>query len=269
MKHNIILIASFALLLSACKKKVDTEPSGTTPLGNAKAILVNRINDSIIINFTGHDIATGTQPHIFSTTVAALDTIELKNTDLKDKYRYSYSWHSADYTFSNWFAFTENMPAIGEFDYYADSADKQIELNGKKRNDLLICLDGNGISSTWKATNAYDNTGASVWSALPDTIKDHTFIINRYYNSKHTYRDSTNKQVANLLRFTLYDTSSAFMLRVSGTENYILTNNLNPIATLETNSLNKLYFSKYYVDTNGNLQYPAPYYLIERQSVEK
>lgn len=269
--HTTILLLTFFVAFNACKKKTTAPPVSTGQIGNATAVIVNKIQDSVYITLSGHDIATGTLPHIISLTLPPADTLIIPTTDLKNAYRYSYDWHTADYTYSNWFM-TDAKGLVPEliFDFYADTTDYLLNINGIQRNEMLICLDGNGISTTWKAVEAYDANGVSVWQAMSEREKFHTFIISKYHTSKHFSIDTNNKSKITNLSFSLDISQPPMWLKVTQVlDSYVLSNNLTPIVSLASSANDTLYYSRFYTDMAGKLIYPEPYYKLARQSVER
>ena len=159
----ITILLATILFAGACKKKTTAPPATETPTGNARAVIVNSIPDSVYITLSGHDIKTGTLPHIIRITLPPSDTLVIPRADLIDAYHYQYDWHTADYRYSNWFMTDGNgKPQKPSFDYYGDTTDYTLKVSGVLRNELLICLDGNGLSSTWTAVGAFNAAGVSV-----------------------------------------------------------------------------------------------------------
>lgn len=267
----IIIISTAIIAVSACKKKVKVTPTGPEGIkGNASAIIINKIQDSVYITFSGADIATGTQPHIMEKVLPPGDTLTIPRADLKDAHRYIYAWHTKDYTRSSWMQTDGNgKPASLSFDYYGEQQDYMITIDGQQRNEMLICLDGNGLSSTWEAIDAFDTTGASVWSSLTDRDRAHSFVITRFHTVKHSYIDTANKSVSTNLAFTLDMSSPRMWLRVQHTtDSYVLANDLSPYLNRATQAIDTLYYSRYTANSTGGI-YPQPYYLLVRTSVER
>lgn len=269
--YTTILFLTIFVAINACKKKETTAPVSAGQVGNATAVIINNIADSVYITFSGHDIATGTIPHIIAITLPPADTLIIPTADLKNAYRYSYDWHTADYTYSNWFMVDANgMTPELLFDFYADSTDYMLNINGIKRNELLICLDGNGLSSTWQAVDAFDTNGTSMWSTMTEREKSHKFILSKYHTSKHFSIDTNNNSKITNFAFSLDISQPRMWLKVTQQlDSYILSNNLAPIVSLSSSANDTLYYSRYYTDTAGKTVYPEPYYLLTRQSIER
>jgi len=268
--YSISLILMILVAIAACKKDPVQQPVVTEETGNANAVIVNQVADSVYLTLSGHDIATGTQPHIISITLPPSDTLIIPRADLKNAYRYQYDWHTADYTYSNWFMANAGgkVPEL-LFDYYADSTDYALVISGTKRNELLICLNGTGLSSSWVAVDAYDATGASVWSSLTDREKAHKFTISRFHTSKHLYTDTFNKSVTTHFSFSLDISQPRMWLQViQPLDSYVITNNFAPTVQLATSAMDTLFYSRVTTDSTGKAIYPQPYYKIARQSIE-
>ncbi|MCB0697766.1 MAG: hypothetical protein KDC07_10400 [Chitinophagaceae bacterium] len=269
--YSTILLLAVLVVLAACKKKTYTPVADEEDNGNASAFMINTLPDSVYVTLSGHDIATGTLPHIMSVTLAPSDTLKIPRAELKNAYRYQYDWHTADYMFSNWFVVDANGKAVELlFDYYADSSDYNLEINSTQRKELLICMDGDGVSSTWKAVNAYDLSGTSVWAGLDEHDRDHSFVISRFHTSRHIFEDTAGKATSTNLSFNFDISQPRMWLSVAQpADSYILTNNLASIAPLYTTATDTLYYSRFATDTSGKVIYPEPFYQLVRQNVER
>ncbi len=268
MSIRVTTIVITIIFLASCKKDTPATAEADIVNGTAKAIIANTINDSIKITLSGLDLATGTIPHIIELTLAPNDTTTIPRIDLKDKTRYTYNWNSNNFRYSDWFQFSNYQKLNYSFDYYADSNDYLLTITGKDRNDLLICLNGDGLSSSWKAINAFDAAGTSIWATLSDSAKTHSFVINRFHSIKHNYIDSNKTLNSSLLAFVLYDSSAHFSLATKTADQYILSSNISFLAPLSTQAQDTLYFCSYKTDNNNNAQYNAPYYQLVRTSVD-
>lgn len=267
-KTIVIFLAAVAIL-GACKKKVTVAPSVNTDTGNASISIINTIPDSVYITLNGHDIKTGTLPHIINLTLAPNDTLVLPRADMKDAHRYQYTWYTANYKHSNWFLTdADGLPLKQYIDYYTIAPDYMLQASSPARNELLICMDGDGMSSSWTAIDAFDASGVSVWDTLPARAQNHTFVMSRYHTVKHSYTDTANKAKNTNLAFKLNLTEPRMWLSVtSATDNYVITNNMNSIASLNTQAQDTLYYARRSTDTLGATIYPPPYYRIVRTGV--
>lgn len=270
MSRKIAIILSLAIIaICSCKKDTTTTPDAPDVSGSAKTIIINNINDSIKVTLSGLDLLTGTIPHIIDLTLPPNDTSIIPRTGLKDGTRYSITWHSKNYRYSDWFHFVNGSKKSYEFDYKADSTDYTVSIAGKNRNDLLICLDGDGISSEWTAVNAFDNSGSSVWAGLNNRQKAHNFSINRFHTIKHNFIDTNNKAKFSQLSFSLYDSTAHFSLATNSIDKYILSSNITFLAPLNTQAIDTIYYCSYYTDSNNNIHYSDPYYQLIRTSVDR
>lgn len=269
--RRIGLLLALVVVLHSCKKK---ETIATTPPpeveGTATAVLVNNIADSVTISFSGLDINTGTIPHIFQRVLPPSDTVIIARTDLKNAYRYRYDWHTRDYTYSSWLAtdsagYHRNLT----FEYFGESQDYILVVDGKQRNEQLVCLDGDGLSTTWEAVDALDGTGASVWAGLPERARSHSFVINRFHTVQHSFLDTADKPAATNLAFALDMSAPRMWLKVTQkADSYVLCNDLSPHLALNTTARDTLYFLRYATDSTG-IVYPQPWYVLKRKSVER
>lgn len=271
--RNLYVVLTIVLLgVVACKKKSTAPTADETPPNVTSAIWINNINDSVYLTLNGHDIATGTIPHIISITLPPNDTMIVPPTDLKDAYRYQYNWHTANYKYSNWWAVDANGNAVEElFDYYGDTTDFAFTLTSEQREELLRCFDGDGIYSTWQATNAFNNAGTSVWSFLPDNDKQHEFIISRFHTVKHIFIDTNSAQTTTNLSFALDLSQARTKFDINHMQDrYTLSNNLQGIAPVSTNKIDELYYVPFTIDSATQKRvYQEPYYLLKRVSIEK
>ena len=267
-RYLIVSIISVLTLLS-CKKETGEPTAQNIIQGTAKAVIVNSINDSIRITFSGLDIATGTSPHLLNLTLLPNDTLIIPRNSLKNATRYIYTWHTNDYRFSNWFKFINGVKVKNEFDYFADTTDYNIVIDGKERDDLLICLNGTGTSSTWVAIDAYNSSGSSIWNSLNNREKTHSFVINRFHTIKHNYIDTTNNSKTSQLAFALHDSTNRFYLNTTQIDKYILSNNINFIAPIAIQAIDTLFYCGYEIDSNNNITYSQPYYKLARTSIEQ
>lgn len=269
--YSIITILLALAAISSCKKDTVATPPVNTDSGSAQAIIVSSIPDSVYITLSGHDIKTGTIPHILNLVLPPQDTLVLPRTDMRNAHKYQYTWHTADYRYSNWFITSaEGYPVKQLFDYYGKESDYMLSINGMPRNELLICLGGNGQSTSWQAVDAYNKHGVSVWDTLADRIKDHSFMISRYHTVRHTFRDSLNKSLNTNLAFMLNTTAARMWLSVNHpSDAYVLTNDISDIAALSVTDMDILYYCRTDVDSTGTVIYPEPYYKIARTSVER
>lgn len=268
----LVILMVFVIVGSfSCKKKGLVTSGGDSVLGEAKIRIINTISDSVYLLMNGHDIATGTLPHIFEMVVPPGGALDIPRTDLKNAYRYEYDWHTKDYTYSNWWATGADGKAVELIlEYYADTTDYEFALQGQQRNDLLRCLDGDGLSSYWQPTDAFNASGTSVWATLTDEEKAHSFIIYRHHTIKHTYPDSTGAPIASNFSFALDLSQPRTWLRVDQpSDRYILTNNLQGIAPLSQTNMDKIYYAEGTQGSGGNIEYNGPFYLLERKSVER
>lgn len=272
MRRTYIIIIFIAITaIYACKKRTTVTPPGPEGIkGNASAIIVNKIQDSVYITFSGADIATGTQPHIIEKTLSPGDTLIIARADLKDAYRYIYDWHTKDYTRSNWMQTDAGgKPVLSSIDYYGEQQDYMITIEGQQRNEMLICLDGDGLSSTWEAIDAFDTLGASIWGSLTDREKEHRFVITKFHTARHSFIDTPNNPRTTNLAFTLDMSSPRMWLKVEQkADSYVISNDLSPYLSRSTQAKDTLYFCKYTRDSTG-IVYPQPYYLLTRKSVER
>lgn len=238
----IITFVAFTALL-ACKKKqvVDTpQPEGIK--GNASAVIINQVQDSVYLTFSGLDIATGTQPHIMELVLPPSDTLVIPRADLKDTYRYQYDWHTKDYRYSSWMQTDAGgKPVLPALDYYGEQQDYIITINGLPRNEMLICLDGDGQSTLWEAVDAFDTLGSSIWGSLTDRERTHSFVISRFHTVKHSFVDTPNTPKTTNLAFTMDMSAPRIWLKVlQKADSYVLSNDLSPLlnkATLATDTL--------------------------------
>lgn len=268
IRYTLLLTLSAIIVFVSCKKDKSVAPDAVT-VGTADITIANSVNDSVIITMNGLDIATGTIPHIVEVKVAAGDSVTIPYTELKNSFRYYVDWHTKDHKVANWYQFSNDQPLQQKVDYFADSSNYFISINGTPRNDLLICMDGDGIFSNWTAIDAYNSFGNSIWSSLSPVEKNHGFIISRYYTIKHVYSDSAGRSTSNQVSFALQDSTSRFWLNTKVADSFILTNNLYNIAPLQSNAFDTLYYARYMKDSIGNISYPQPYYKIVRTSVQK
>lgn len=267
----VILAFTATFALQSCKKKETVQTQENEGVkGNATAVVVNKLADSVYITFSGLDIATGTLPHIMQFTLPPGDSITIPRADLRDAYKYRYDWHTADYTHSSWLV----TDAVGKpkdlsFDYYGEAENYMIQVESAKRNEMLICLAGDGLSSTWEAVDAYDTTGASVWSTLTDRERSHSLVISKYHTVRHNFIDTPNKPRTTQLAFTMDLSSPRMWLKVAHqADSYILCNDLSPHLALATQAIDTLYYSRYFMDSTGAV-YPPPYYVLRRKSIER
>ncbi|HYD21121.1 MAG TPA: hypothetical protein VEB40_06590, partial [Flavipsychrobacter sp.] len=258
--RRIGLFIALALVVHSCKKK---ETGSSTPVeeikGDAIAVVVNKIPDSVYISFSGLDIATGTRPHLIGLTLPPSDTLIIERADLKDSYRYQYEWHTKDHTYSSWLATDMSGYHKGSsFDYFGESQDYVLMIEGAQRNEQLICLDGDGFSSTWEAVDAFDASGASIWNSLTEREQAHSFTISRFHTVKHSFIDTSDRQRTTNLAFALDMSSQHMWLKVEQkADSYVLCNDLSPHLSVSTQARDTLYFSRFTSDSTG-ITYPQP-----------
>lgn len=267
---TIVLILSVAFLFS-CKKKetVNTPPPGGIK-GNATAVIVNELPDSVYITFSGLDIATGTQPHIIKLVLPPSDTTVILRADLKDAYRYRYDWHTSDYTRSSWLQTDAGgKPQELSIYYYGEEKDYVIAINGPQRSEMLICLDGDGQSSTWEAIDAFDTLGLSIWDSITERERKHSFVISRFHTARHSFIDTPNTPRTTNLAFTLDMSSARMWMKVQQkADSYVLSNDLTPHLNRTTQARDTLFYSRFTTDSTGPV-YPQPYYMLVRRSIER
>ena len=259
------LILIIATTIAGCKKKITT-PAPVEEEGNATLTVNNSLQDSVFIDISGHDIATGTQPHIFSIALAPESTVTIPRADLKSDYKYYYTWHTKDYTYSSWYHTTAaGYPTDLSFDYYTDTTDYVVNISGQQRNELKVFLDNDAVSTLWTAVDAYDNTGTSIWSSLTDSAKNHRFTITKYHTVKHTFTKLASSEASNTLYFSLPKMDGYVSLAVEQeTDNFLLTQNASPHVNLSTPANDTLY---YIYRKNGS--YIAPFYKLARVKVTR
>ena len=273
MRLIVIIILTFMATLAqqSCKKKEAVQAQDNEGVkGNASAVIVNKLADTVYLTLSGLDIATGTLPHVLQLTLPPGDSTVVPRADLKDAYKYGYDWHTADYTYSSWLVTdATGKPKNLSFDYYGEAEDYKISVESAKRMEMLICLEGDGLSSTWEAVDAYDATGASVWATLSDRERKHSFVVSRYHTSRHQFIDTPNTPRTNLLSFSLDMSLPRMWLKVDHpAEAYVLCNDLAPHLALSTQARDTLYYSRCLPDSTG-IVYPPPYYVLKRVRVER
>lgn len=270
LKHYIVILLATICLSASCKKK-QLVPTAEAPPGDATLSIYNTFDDSVYLSLDGSDIKTGTIPHIINIAFAAADSIVLTPAELRDGFSYRYTWHTANYKAGSWM----NVDANGKFtgtmvNYFSNGNDTAISLKGGYRDELLVCLDGDGQSSTWLAVDAYNAAGVSVWDTLTEKHKQHSFIISSFHTVKHSFIDTANKQKSTSLAFSMNMAEPRVWLKVEHkNDRYVLTNNLSPIAPLTTGALTELYYTQVREDSTGSPIYTPPYYKLVRQSVER
>lgn len=270
--YSLLILIVTVSLFQACKKKVQTAPPIEEEQGTATIQLKNTIKDSVYLFLNGHDITTGVIPHIIKMTLAPESEVTIPRAELKDGFIYDYSWNTADYTYSNWWKLdTNNKPVIEQLIYYSKSeTNYNIDIAGSPRNDLLICLDGDGLSSEWQAIDAFDASGTSVWSTLSDSGKNQSFTLRRSHVVKHKFIDTAGKAVSTNLAYLMDITAPRTWLRVEQyIDNYVLTNDLTGVVALQTSAKDQLYYAAATFDTTGITVFNGPYYLLSRTSVER
>lgn len=267
----IILLAVYALTITGCKKKDIAVTVEDLQKGNATIVLVNAMPDSVFLLLNGHDISTGTIPHIIDLKLAPGDTLTIPRADLRNAYRYQYTWNTADYKYSNWWRTDAKGKAVASvFDYYADTTNYSFTISSKQRNELIILLDGDGLRSNWEAVNAYNAAGISVWDTLADRTKKHGFIISRFHTARHVSLDTNSKEVVTNLSFSIDVSQPEIWLRAADTtDSYILTTDMKTLAPLKTSATDELYYAGFYEDTTGAVIYVEPFYLLKRKNVER
>lgn len=262
--YLLLAIASTILCTTACKKSSTPTVENPTPTGTSTIFIVNNTGENVNIELSGKDITSGTMPHLLSYLLTNNDTLKLTPDSLKNNYQYTYSWNNTNYTLSNWYVYKNGNPVTYSFAYYRDSSNKTIVIDNNKRNDLLVCFDGNGQSSHWETLDAYDENGSSVWPSLSEQEKAHTFDVYKSYVVRHSFIVSTSKDTSTLQRFELIDTSPSFTLLAEITDKYGLSSS-NPDYT--STSFDTLFYRPFQVDSTGATVYQYPYYKIIKTSV--
>lgn len=264
MRKTLLFLLA-VLTIAACKKNVTT-PAPVAIEGTATLTFNNSLQDSVYLDISGHDILTGTIPHIFRITLAPEGAATLPHTEVKNSYRYYYTWHTKDYTYSSWYHTTASgQPMELFFDYYADSTDYILNINGVQRSELNVFLDNDGTTSLWKAVDAYDNTGASIWATLTDSAKNHRFTISKFHTVKHTFTKLGSKEASNTLFFSLPKEADLVSLTVQHpADSFILTQNAAPYANLSTSANDTLFYI-----FQKNRSYNPPYYKLARIDVTR
>lgn len=85
----------------------------------------------------------------------------------------SYYWATSDFSASNW-----HKAPWPEMDYNAAQPEYRADINmDGNRNDIAYCLQGIDGSTYWKAVDAFDATGKSVWATLSSRDKIHEFEL--------------------------------------------------------------------------------------------
>lgn len=266
----ILTLATIGFTFSCKKKETVNTPPPDGIKGNATAVIVSQVPDSVYITFSGLDILTGTQPHIMELVLPPSDTLVIPRADLKDAYRYQYEWHTKDYTRSSWLLTdAAGKPQLQSIDYYGEQQDYTIVINAEPRNEMLVCLDGDGQATTWEAVDAFDTLGVSMWGSLTERERVHSFVITRFHTVKHSFIDTPNRARATNLAFTMDMSAPRMWLKVQQkADSYVLSNDLSPHLNRATQAKDTLYFSRFTIDSTG-IVYPQPYYLLVRRSVER
>ncbi len=266
----ILIFVTVGVFFSCKKKETVNTPQPEGIKGNASAIIINQVQDSVYITFSGLDITTGTQPHILEMVLPPSDTLVIPRADLKDAYRYRYDWHTKDYRRSSWMQTdASGKPQLQSIDYYGEQQDYPIIINGQQRNEMLICLDGDGLSTRWEAVDAFDTLGLSVWGSLTERERVQSFVITRFHTIKHSFVDTPNNPRTTNLAFTMDMSAQRMWLRViQKADSYVLSNDLLPWLNKTTLANDTLFYSRVTTDSTGVI-YPQPYYLLVRKSIER
>lgn len=264
--HTLILSL---LVLAACNKK-KISPETPEEKGDAVAVIYNKLADSVYVTLSGSDISTGTAPHIVNLAMKASDSVVLTPSELKEGYKYQYSWRTPDYRAGSWL----NTDASGKvqqqfFNYHSKKEDVSVSLSSAYRDEVLIYFDGAGLSSTWKAVDAFDQSGTSVWSGLTDREKNHLFVISRFQTVKHGFTDTANKQASTNLAFAMdFSQQRTWLFVTHPTDSFIISNDLSAMVPLVAANKQELFYVRR-SNTSGTDIYVPPYYKLVRQNVEK
>ncbi|MBS1771513.1 MAG: hypothetical protein JST82_01545 [Bacteroidetes bacterium] len=222
MKRLLPVVIILALLASCVKKRNET-----TPNQFVNYFIKNPYIQPVIVRL--EDSATH---KVFYITIPGYSKQRIPDSVLFDKERARRLWYyyaAADFSFSNWWptVFPEFRRGIKAISYERGRTSYEVVLDKPDiHNYIKYCLNGIDGSTKWKAVDAYDSLGKSVWSTLSSGQKTHEITLNYDYTGTHYKASQTGAATTDYFGYV-------FNSSLPGNAGYLYLSSLN-LATVDT-----------------------------------
>jgi hypothetical protein len=280
MRLTLLYLLICAVSVAGCKKKTETPAPADHPPTVLKlsGAFENKTDQTITVDIYYTPNASPLNP----SNLALLTKLSIQPggkasiaTDLATPGKtYAYDWYSQDYKLTSWprEARFNGLANVTVFDYAPDGA-KEI-LTDTSGLERIIVLNGNGKKSRWKAVDAYDKNGVSVWNTLTASEQAVSFSLDWLGNMVDSspvlhQRDTSIKLPRrSIYSFLRRDRFHAVVPTKPPKPNTLLSNNIDFLAPLSSSSPDTLFyvvynFANYEKEPDTRTYYP-PFYKVAK-----
>ncbi|WP_276135214.1 hypothetical protein [Polluticoccus soli] len=283
MRLPILWLTACAVAFAGCKKETTTPAPAPDPMVlKLNGAFENKTAEIITVDIYHTPNANPLNPDslvVFAKlTIPPNGTGSLPTSTAITGKTYAYDWYSYDYKLTGWPSLSKfnGLANIKVFDYYPTGS--KAVLADSSGNERLIVLNGNGKKSHWKAVDAYDKNGVSVWTTLTASEQAVSFSLdwlgNMVDSSSVLHQRDTSVKLPRrgIYNFLRKDRFHAVVPTVPPHMNTLLSNNLDFIAPLSSSSPDTLFyvvynFANYEKEPDTRTYYP-PYYKIVKNHVD-
>jgi hypothetical protein len=244
MRYYILI--PLLLLLGSCKPVATEEP-----LPEPGYYFHNKTPRTVQVDvFHQPPNEGGQQPpkvHLLRMQVRPGEKAKMNDESFTFNTNYSYKWYSDDYRYSNWHLPDQAFTVLG-------GARSEIVLDGKPRMELLTCLSGYGSETQWRAVNAFNANGVSVWDTLA-YAKQNSFVL--LYNKKLNGFAKKSNSIDTIYTgsFMITDTSERIWITTGLARTVLaISNDARPYTPRYTYSADTLYTMYFTPGNTGNFE---------------
>ncbi|MBS1771497.1 MAG: hypothetical protein JST82_01465 [Bacteroidetes bacterium] len=257
-RTSLLVLLLFICLAFACKKK---EPVVTNLTTNY--IFENTLSQPVVLRiYASGGFAGG---GIIENILQPGAQYRVPMSAVENEMTYSFEWYSKDYNYG----IVRDAIGVKNTFKYTEGSSEIIKLGGQPNKDRHIMYTGYGDVTVWRAVNAYNKDGVSVWDTLTAYRKRISFNFTKYQTAiYYTYGTSSTDSNSVFLPYNVYDTSSRFWCKTKDVlPNLTITNDMRGTVPLFTAATDTLYLSN---TINGIAAEPyykmakmATYYVVE------
>ncbi len=250
-------ILSLCVLIAACKKTKDE----TQAYKNARYTFTNHLNQPITVKIftdSGWSNSSSVYLHI-APGKKGLVPPSMYYVTGSIPTRLQYFWTTDDKQFSNW-----GFRPLSKFNYDPAIPVRNFDINGVDGDGrMLLFLKHLDSNTTWKAIDAYDATGASIWNSIPANNRNYTIMFNcfsgaiiNYYLNEPLAGDGFGYTITNNSGYYDMQNEDYDAGQVLVPKGHLLFTNKYAVAGLVSNTQDRAYLI---IDNK------PPYYLMAKQ----
>lgn len=237
----VFSLACALLQLQACNKNKNnnnTNPSS----GTGHYYFANKTGKDIVLRIFGDNpfIFPG-RPLLREYEINAGVTMQMPDSGMIDSLQYYYEWFTKDFTKSSW-PIPAYQPWSDLLYYLPTVTDTTFLLDRQPRIDRMILRTGDGSMTQWKAVDAYDLSGNSVWASLTPAERVHNIYIDRRLEFRDSMKTAAGLDSGYGSSVAVWDTTSTFQFSDYGYLNsFFGGHTLGTIAPLHTSSTDTMF----------------------------